>query len=157
MQEGHLFIGGISVYFRAPFGTTSAQQVRPSRALSNKSQDWQYSAASASLCQRRNVLIGTDDRSGMCVSFAGDLAISCFAFTHHHCAEFIEMPRPEIVSIDPDIKRQGERFIRKIAMRMSIEMPGSLSMVRPDPHGVVTKHDPLLRDMDLREKSPRCE
>ncbi len=67
------------------------------------------------------------------------------------------MPRPEIVSIDPDIKRQGERFIRKIAMRMSIEMPGSLSMVRPNPHGVVTKHDPLLRDMDLREKSPRCE
>ena len=104
-----------------------------------------------------NVLFGTDGHSGNRISFAGDLGISYFPFTHHDCLKFIEMPRPKIVSVDPNIERQGERFIRKIAMRMSIEVPSSLSVVRPNSHGIVTKHDPLLRHMNLREKSPGRE
>src|ERR1700690_4295581 len=69
----------------------------------------------------------------------------------HQGADFVEMPRLEIVSINADIHGKGSRCVREVPMRMSVQVPRSMMGAIPDPHGVVTDHDGLAMYGDFRK------
>lgn len=64
------------------------------------------------------------------------------------------MPRAKLVSIDANIKGERQRFVWQITVRMSVEVPRALSVMRPHPHRIMTKHDSLLSCVDLGEQIP---
>jgi hypothetical protein len=68
----------------------------------------------------------------------------------HKGADFVEMPRAEIMCINADIHGKGSRCVREVPMRMSVQVPRSMMGAIPDPHGVVTNHDGLAVYGDFR-------
>src|SRR5580658_10582903 len=68
----------------------------------------------------------------------------------HKGADFVEMPRAEIMCIDAYIHGKG-RCVGEVPMRMSVQVPRSMMGAIPDPHGVVTDHDGLAMYGDFRK------
>ncbi len=68
----------------------------------------------------------------------------------HKGADFVEMPRAEIMCIDADIHGKGSRGVKEVPMRMSVQVPRSMMGAIPDAHGIVTNHDGLAMYGDFR-------
>ena len=69
----------------------------------------------------------------------------------HKGADFVEMPRAEIMCIDADIHRKGSRCVREVPVRMSVQVPRSMMGAIPDAQGIVTDHDGLAMYGDFRK------
>jgi hypothetical protein len=69
----------------------------------------------------------------------------------HKGADFVEMPRAEIVCIDAGIHGKGSRCVREVPMRMSVQVPRSMMGAIPDAHSIVTDHDGLAMYGDFRK------
>ena len=70
---------------------------------------------------------------------------------NHKGADFVEMPRAEIMCIDADIHGKGSRCVREVPMRMSVQVPRSMMGAIPDAHGIVTDYDGLAMYGDFRK------
>jgi hypothetical protein len=79
------------------------------------------------------------------------------SFFLHDRLDLVEVPGAEVVRVDAHIQRKRQRLMRKIAVRMSVEMPCALSMVRPHSHRIMAEYDPLLGYIDFRENIRGCE
>jgi hypothetical protein len=55
--------------------------------------------------------------------------------------------------IHVNVHWKRQRFVRQIAVRMSVQAPGAASMMRSYPHWIVAEHDALSADMDPRQAS----
>jgi hypothetical protein len=66
-------------------------------------------------------------------------------------ADFVEMPRAEIMCIDADIHGKGSRCVKEVPMRMFVQVPRSMMGAIPDAHGIVTNHDGLAMYGDFRK------
>ena len=81
---------------------------------------------------------------------AGEVAgFSCGNSRLHYRLEFVKVPRAERIRINTGIHRKRPGIIGQVAVRMSVEVPRALRMMRPDPHRVMAKHNSLLRYVDL--------
>ena len=69
----------------------------------------------------------------------------------HKGADFVEMPRSEIMCVNADIHGKGSRCVREVPMRMSVQVPRSMMGAIPDAHGIVTDHDGLAIYGDFRK------
>ena len=72
----------------------------------------------------------------------------------HHRLKFVKVPGLERMSIDANVNRKRARIVGQVTVRVSIEVPRALRMAGPDSHGIVAKHDSLLRYVDLGQHAP---
>ena len=75
----------------------------------------------------------------------------------HDRLNLVEVPGAKVVAIHSNVHRQGDRIVRQIAMRVSVELPSPARMMRPNLHRVMAKNDPLFADGDLGQRTPRRE
>lgn len=87
-------------------------------------------------------------------AFGLDFRFSGDSLRLHHGLDFVKVPRAKLVGINAHVKRERQRLVRQVAVRVSVEVPRALGVVWPHSHRIMAKHDSLLRCVDLGQQIP---